>query len=448
MLKIESKSKEIFQKACEVLPGGVSRNTVFREPFPDYVQTASGCHIIDIDGIKRIDFANNMASLIHGHAHPAIVEAVIEQLRKGTAYTMATKIEAEYAELLCDRVKGFERVRFMNSGTEAVMAMIKLSRAFTGKPKIAKAEGAYHGTYDFAEVSQTANPDNWGDINLPNSVPLVKGTPKSVLDEVVIFPYNDIDRTIAILNRFSDQIACVLIDPVPHRVGLVKANPEYIEAVYNWTRENNSLLVFDEVITFRVGYGGAQEMYSVTPDLTALGKIIGGGFPVGALAGRANIMELMNPRFGKPSFPHSGTFSANPITMVAGYTAMKLFDKEAVLKLNSLTEKAIQQIRESIKIADVPVSITGAGSMFRIHLKANPPKTYREAFQTKEEQRVLKSLLDYLYYDENLLLINTCSCMFSTPITQNEVDILNEAFLRAFRKLRDRIIKIQEVIVL
>lgn len=443
MLKVESKSKEIFQKACEVLPGGVSRNTVFREPFPDYVQTASGCHITDIDGIKRIDFANNMASLIHGHAHPAIVEAVIEQLKKGTAYTMATKIEAEYAELLCNRVKGFERVRFMNSGTEAVMAMIKLSRAFTGKPKIAKAEGAYHGTYDFAEVSQTANPDNWGDINSPNSVPLVKGTPKSVLDEVIIFPYNDIERTIAILNRFQEQIACVIIDPVPHRVGLVKGNPEYIEAVYKWTRKNNALLVFDEVVTFRVGYGGAQEMYSVTPDLTALGKIIGGGFPVGALAGRADIMELMNPRFGKPSFPHSGTFSANPITMIAGYTAMKLFDKEAVLNLNSLTEKAIQQIQESIKIADVPVSITGAGSMFRIHFRANPPKTYREAYQSKEAQQVLKNLLDYLYYKENLLLINTCSCMFSTAITQNEVDILSDALLRAFNELKDQIINIQ-----
>lgn len=443
MQVIERKSKEIFQKACEVLPGGVSRNTVFREPFPDYVQSASGCHITDIDGIKRIDFANNMASLIHGHAHPAIVETVTEQLRKGTAYTMATKIEAEFAELLCDRVKGFERIRFMNSGTEAVMAMIKLSRAFTGKPKIAKAEGAYHGTYDFAEVSQTANPDNWGDINSPNSVPLVKGTPKSVLEEVIIFPYNDIDRTIAILNRFSDQIACVIIDPVPHRVGLVKGNSEYIEAVYKWTRKNNALLVFDEVVTFRVGYGGAQEMYSITPDLTALGKIIGGGFPVGALAGRADIMELMNPRLGKPSFPHSGTFSANPITMVAGYTAMKLFDKEAVLKLNSLTGKAIQQIRESIKIADVPVSITGAGSMFRIHFRANPPKTYREAYQSKETQQVLKNLLDYLYYKENLLLINTCSCMFSTAITQNEVDILSDAFLRAFKELKDQITNIQ-----
>ncbi len=443
MILTESKSKEIFQKACEVLPGGVSRNTVFRDPFPDYVESASGCYITDIDGTRRIDFANNMASLIHGHSHPAIVEAVIDQMKKGTAYTMATEIEAKYADYLCNRVKSFDRIRFMNSGTEAVMAMIKLSRAFTGKPKIAKAEGAYHGTYDFAEVSQTANPDNWGDINSPNSVPLVKGTPKSVLDEVIIFPYNEIERTLAILNRYSDQIACVIIDPVPHRVGLVKGNPEYIEAIYKWTRKHNALLVFDEVVTFRVGYGGAQEIYPVSPDLTALGKIIGGGFPVGALAGSADIMELMNPRFGKPAFPHSGTFSANPITMTAGYTAMKLFDEEAVANLNSLTATAMNQIQESIKLADVPVSITGAGSMFRIHLKANPPKTYREAFQSKEVQKVLKNLLDYLYYKENILLVNTCTCMFSTAITQKEVDILSEAFLRAFKELKQQIIEIQ-----
>jgi len=443
MITVESKSKEIFQKACEYLPGGISRNTVFRDPNPDYVEYASGCYITDIDGQRRIDFANNMASLIHGHAHPAIVEAVINQLKCGTAYTMATQIEAEYAELLCNRADSFERIRFVNSGTEAVMAMIKLSRAFTGKPKIAKAEGAYHGTYDFAEVSQTANPDNWGNIDSPESVPVVKGTPKSVLNEVVIFPYNDIERTLSILNRYKNEIACVIIDPVPHRVGLVRGNPEFIEAIYKWTRENNSLLVFDEVVTFRVGFGGAQEMYSVKPDLTALGKIIGGGFPVGALAGREDIMELMNPRFGKPAFPHSGTFSANPITMTAGCTAMKLFDKEAVSNLNELTSKAIEQIQDSIKIADVPVSITGAGSMFRIHLRQNQPTTYREAFQPKEEQQVIKNILDYLYYQEKLLLINTCSCMFSTAITQTEVDILSDAFLRVFKKFKEQIIKIQ-----
>ncbi|WP_337867062.1 aspartate aminotransferase family protein [Ignavibacterium sp.] len=442
MTSMKKKSEEIFLKACKYLPGGISRNTIYREPHPDYVESSSGCYITDIDGRKRIDFANNMASLIHGHAHPEIVEAVINQLKKGTAYTMASQIEVDFAELLCSRAESFQKIRFMNSGTEAVMAMIKLSRAFTGKSKIAKAEGAYHGTYDFAEVSQTSNPDNWGNIDLPEKVPVVKGTPKSVLDEVIIFPYNDIERTLSILNKHKSEIACVLIDPVPHRVGLIKGNVDFIEALYQWTRENNSLLVFDEVVTFRVEYGGAQQLYPFKPDLTALGKIIGGGFPIGALAGRSDILELMNPRFGKPDFPHSGTFSANPIAMTAGYTAMKLFDKEAVSNLNKLTSKAVEQIYDSIKIADVPVSITGSGSMFRIHFKANPPNTYRESFQSKKEQQVIKNILDYLYNVENLLLVNTCTCMFSTAISQHEVDYLSEAFLSAFKKFKDQIIQI------
>ena len=165
-------SEEIYNQACKVLPGGVSRNTVFRKPYPQYASRAAGSYITDIDGSCRIDLANNMASLIHGHAHPEIIEAVYEQMKKGTAYTLASEIEVNFAQFLCDRVQAFEKIRFVNSGTEAVMAMIKASRAYTGRPKIAKAEGAYHGTYDFAEVSQTANPNNWGDINKPNSVPV------------------------------------------------------------------------------------------------------------------------------------------------------------------------------------------------------------------------------------------------------------------------------------
>jgi len=159
-MKSYPKSDALYQKAVELIPGGVSRNTVFHKPHPHYVAEAKGCYVKDVDGVQRIDFANNMASLIHGHAHPAIVEAVIEQLQKGTAYTLATEAEVKLAEELHKRAPGFEKIRFVNSGTEAVMAMIKASRAFTGKPKIAKAEGAYHGTYDFAEVSQTSNPFN------------------------------------------------------------------------------------------------------------------------------------------------------------------------------------------------------------------------------------------------------------------------------------------------
>jgi len=440
-------SKEIYDQACEVLPGGVSRNTIYRPPYPHYAAGASGCYVTDIDGTRRIDFANNMASLIHGHAHPAIVEAVIDQLRRGTAYTMATEAEVKFAQLLCERVPSFEKIRFVNSGTEAVMAMIKASRAFTGRPIIAKAEGAYHGTYDFAEISQTANPSNWGDINKPNSVPVVYGTPQGVLSDVVIFPFNDIERTIAILDQHAGQIACVLIDPVPHRVGLLQAENEYIEAIYKWTRQNGALLVFDEVVTFRVNYGGAQEKYAVSPDITALGKIIGGGFPVGAIAGRAEVMKVLDQRESKVPFPLSGTFSANPVTTTAGRVAMELYDSETVQKLNALTHTAITQIAEAIKTADVPVSITGAGSMFRIHLSATPPTTYREAYQSKETSAIIDELIDYLFFKENIMMVNTLSCMFSTALTHTEVDRLSEGLLSGFRILKPRIDKLQNPLI-
>lgn len=435
-------SQEIYSQAVNVLPGGVSRNTIFRKPYPSYADKASGCYVTDIDGIERIDFANNMASLIHGHAHPAIVNAVIEQLQKGTAYTMGTEAEVLLAQHLCDRVPNFDRIRFVNSGTEAVMGMIKAARAFTGRPKIAKAEGAYHGTYDFAEVSQYANPTNWGNIEKPNSVPLAYGTPKEVLENVIIFHYNNIELTLNILDQQKDQIAAVIIDPISHRAGLMEANQDFVEALYKWTRENGALLIFDEVVTFRVGYAGAQENYAVKPDLTAMGKIIGGGFPVGAFAGREDIMKVLDPREPKLLFPHSGTFSANPITMTAGRIAMELFDKEAVTKLNELTFSTRNKIEEAIKLADVPVSLTGAGSMFRIHLSAIPPTTYREAYQSKETLRVLNMLIDHLYFQEKIMMINTCACMFSTAITDKEVERLAEGMLNGFKVIKPELEKL------
>jgi glutamate-1-semialdehyde 2,1-aminomutase len=441
--KIKYKSEELYNEARNLIPGGVSRNTVFHKPFPHYAEKASGCYVTDIDGSERIDFANNMASLIHGHAFPPLVEGVVEQIKRGTAYTIATQAELDFARLLCNRAPGFEKIRFVNSGTEAVMAMIKASRAFTGKEKIAKAEGAYHGTYDFAEVSQKAKPENWGDIDKPNSVPVASGTPKNVLNDVVIFPYNDIERTINLLNQHKDEIACVLIDPVPHRVGLVKGNDDYIEALYKWTRENDALLVFDEVVTFRVNYSGAQDNYKVKPDLTALGKIIGGGFPVGAFTGRADIMKILDPHEKNLLFPHSGTFSANPVTMTAGRIAMEYFDKKAVDDINALTQKAISQISEAIRVAGVPMSITGAGSMFRLHLRPEPPTTYREAYQTKEAEALITKMLDYLFYEENLMMINTLACMFSTVMKQKEVDILSDAMLRMFKQFKPEIEKVQ-----
>jgi len=182
-----NKSEELFNQALKVLPGGVSRNTIFRKPHPFYAQQGKGCYVTDIEGNTRIDFANNMASLIHGHAYAPTVDAVSKQLTKGSCFTFATQVEIDYAQLLCDRVASFDKIRFVNSGTEAVMAMIKSSRAYTGKAKIAKVEGAYHGAYDYAEVSQTAKPENWGDIDKPNSIPVAVGTPEKALDDVVVF---------------------------------------------------------------------------------------------------------------------------------------------------------------------------------------------------------------------------------------------------------------------
>lgn len=421
------------------MPGGVSRNTVFKKPHPHYAAFAKGCYVTDIDGTKRIDFANNMAALIHGHAHPAINEAVIKQIERGTAYTMATEAELEHAQHIIGRSNSFEKIRFTNSGTEAVMGMIKAARAFTGKPKIAKAEGAYHGTYDFAEVSQAPNPDNWGSIEKPNSVPLAYGTPKGVTDNVIIFPYNDIERTLAILDENAGELACVIIDLAPHRVGLCPANVEYVEAVYNWTRKNNALLAFDEVVTFRVNYGGAQQSYNVRPDLTALGKIIGGGYPVGAIVGKSEVMKVLDPSEPKTLLPYSGTFSANPVSMTAGRVAMELYDKNAVAELNKLTQVAIKQINQAIKVADIPVSLTGAGSMFRLHLKEKSPTTHREAYQNHEERQLINEILDYLFYHENIMMINTCACMFSTVITQQEVDHLSDAFLNVFKYIKPKL---------
>jgi len=432
-------SKAIYKRAVDVITGGVSRNTIYRAPHPYYVASAKGSYITDIDGTKRLDFANNMASLIHGHAHPNIVNAVTEQIKKGSAFTMGTESEVAFAELLKSRTPEFEKIRFVNSGTEAVMTMVKAARAYTGKPKIAKAEGSYHGTYDYVEMSQTANPSNWGDIDKPNPVPVVQNTPQGVKDDVVIFPYNDIARTIKLLDENADKIACVLIDPVPHRVGLFPATEEFVKALYDWTRKNNAILAFDEVVTYRVNYSGAQAKYSVKPDLTALGKIIGGGFPIGALTGKSEIMQVLDPRQKVLVHPHSGTFSANPVSTTAGKIAMEMFDEKAVSDLNKLTMVARNQIEESIKIADVPVCLTGAGSMFRMHFKENIPSTYRETYQNKETRDIINDMLDYLFFKEDLVMINTMACMFATTLTKNDVDKLSEAMLRALRLMKPRI---------
>lgn len=429
-----SRSAELFERAKRVLPGGVSRNTVLRSPHPAYADFGRGCRITDLDGVSRLDFSNNMASLIHGHACPEVVSAVCAQVERGSAFMMATEIEVEYAEHLCSRSPSFEKLRFMNSGTEAILVTLKASRAFTGRPKIAKVEGAYHGGYDYAEVSQAPNPDTWGHVDKPNSVPLAHGTPASALGDVVIIPFNDTERALKILDDNASELACVLLDLMPHRVGLKLARPEFVQAIRDWTTKNGSLLVLDEVITFRTEHGGLQTRYGLTPDLTAMGKMIGGGFPVGALAGRSDVMDVMNPSGDRYLFPHSGTFSANPISMTAGLATMQKFDAPAIERINALAERAVRGIEQAASETGARVCVTGAGSMFRVHMKPSPPHNFREAFTSPEENDRLKVLLDHLFEDGHVM-INTCTAMLSTPMTEGDIDQLVASMRSGFEKI-------------
>ncbi len=429
-----TQSEDLYQRACRVLPGGVSRNTVLRRPHPLYAAVGAGCRVTDIEGVERIDFANNMASLIHGHAHPEVVRAVEEQLERGTAFTLATEVEVRFAEHMVSRSPSFEQVRFVNSGTEAVMGAIKAARAFTGRPMIAKVEGAYHGQYDYAEVSQTPSPERWGPRDRPARVPVAHGTPSSALGDVVVMPFDDVERALELLDEHADELACVLLDLMPHRVGLRPASPELVNALREWTERNGSLLVLDEVITFRSEYGGAQTWYDLRPDLTAMGKMIGGGFPVGAIAGRREVMSVMDPLAKPVLFPHSGTFSANPITMTAGLRSLELFDEAAVTRLNALTERAMSGIRDAIRRTGIEACVTGGGSMLRVHLKSEPPRCYREAYSDPEEQARLKRLIDHLF-DSGFIVINTCSATLSTPMGEEEIDAFVGALEEGFSLL-------------
>jgi len=259
-----SQSRDLYQRALKSLPGGNTRTTVYMKPFPIYAASGAGCRVRDVDGNEYIDCINNFTSLIHGHAHPALIEAATKQLALGSAFGMPTESEVELAELLAARLPSVDHVRFCNSGTEAVMMALKAARAYTGRPKIAKCEGAYHGSYDYAEVSLDPTPAAWGG-NAPVSVAYAKGTPDNVLADVVTIPFNDVEAAVSLIREHGPELACVLVDPMPNRAGLVPADRAYVEALRQVTREVGALLVFDEVITFRLGYEGAQGLWGIDP---------------------------------------------------------------------------------------------------------------------------------------------------------------------------------------
>lgn len=429
----EAQSARLYERARKVLPGGNTRTTLYEAPYPIYAARGRGAVITDVEGQDRLDFINNYTSLIHGHADPDINAAVIAQLPRGVAFAMPTEHEVALAELLVDRIPSLEQVRFTNSGTEGVMMALKAARAYTGRPKIARFEGSYHGSYDFAEVGYVSPPDSWTDGD-PASHPTTAGTPQGVLDNVVVLPYNDADACERIIERERDQLAAVLIDPMPSRFGLVRARVPFLERLRAITRAHRIVLIFDEVISLRVGHGGMQGLLGVTPDLTSMGKIIGGGFAVGAVGGAAEIMAVFDPsQGGAPKAPHGGTFNANPITMIAGRVAMEKLTPTEFDRLDRLGAALREALAEALDGERVPGQVTGAGSLFNVHLHDRPLRDYRSAVETPAE-RARRGALHRALVANGVVMSPTLFGCLSTPMGEGEVNAFVEAFRRALRE--------------
>ena len=294
-----SRSRQMYEEALQVMPGGNSRTTTFFDPYPFYITRGAGARIWDADGTERLDFNGNYTSLILGHAHASVVEAVTEQATRGMSFPGPSEHEVKLAESLTKRIPSMEAVRFVNSGTEATMNAVRAARAFTGRSKIAKFEGAYHGTHDWVLVSVSPDPAKSGSRKRPKPVAYSAGVPDTVLKHTVVLPWNNADACAKILERQGKDIAALIVDPLMANAGLLVPQLGFLERLREVTDRLGIVLIFDEVISFRVSEGGAQERFGILPDLTTLGKIIGGGLAVGAFGGRAEVMNAYDPRGGK-----------------------------------------------------------------------------------------------------------------------------------------------------
>jgi glutamate-1-semialdehyde 2,1-aminomutase len=429
----KSVSRAMYDRALASLPGGNSRTTVFMKPYPIYAARGEGCRVWDVDGNQYIDCINNFTSLIHGHAHPSLIEAATRQLALGSAFGLPTESEIDLAELLAARLPSVDQLRFTNSGTEAVMMALKAARAFTGRPGIAKCEGAYHGSYDYAEVSLDPPPEAWGR-NAPVSVAYARGTPDNVLADVVTIPFNDVEAAVSLIREHGRELACVLVDPMPNRAGLAPADKAYLKALRQVTRDVGALLIFDEVITFRLGYRGAQGVWDVDPDLTTLGKIIGGGFPVGAVGGHREFMAVFDPRSGKPALPHGGTFSANPVTMRAGIAAMELLDETAFARLDAIGEAVRTGIDAAFRRTGVPGGTVGLGSLLKVHFADRPIRDYRSAYPTEQEVR-RQAIFNRGLLNRGVLAAGYGLMALSTPMTDADIDMIVTAASEALAEV-------------
>ena len=314
------------------------------------------------------------------------------------------------------------------------MNAIKVARAWTGRSVLAKVEGACHGTYDPAETSQDTRPESWGDADTPAAVPTSRGTPQGVLDDVAIIPFNDVERAERILRARGNDLAAVLVDVVPNRAGLVPASAEFLWMLRRVTQEMGAPLILDEVITFRLGYHGPQGQFGVDPDLTALGRVIGGGFPAGAIAGKAEYMSVYDPSEGTAPVQHGSTFSANPVTMLAGIAALEELTPASFDHLEALGDLFAEGATACFARHGIRAQVTGLGALRRIHMTDAPLSDFRSLFANPDATKPVAALARAVF-DEGVLMAANGLMAFSTPMTPADVGEILAAFDRALPRL-------------
>ncbi len=429
----DSQSAKWYREAIQFIPAGTSKANLYMRPHQLYVRGGSGCWATDLDGVERLDCINNFTALIHGHAFPPVVRAVTEQLSRGTNFAFSTPEELMLAKLLVERIPGLEKVRFGNSGTEAVMMAIKAARAFTGRDRIAKIEGAYHGYYDDVQVSFHSTPPNWGPDDAPASLPSSGGIPKHRVQETLVLPWNDADATERLILRHKNELAAVIVDPLANRMGFIPAAPGYLTHLRQVTRAHGILLIFDEVISLRVSYEGAQGRYGGDPDLTAMGKIIGGGFPIGTTGGKAEVMAVFDPGTKGPRILSGGTFSANPVSMIAGLAAMQAMDRPAFAGLGEMGSRLRNRLNDVFRKSGQRGQVTGDGSLFRLMLVDRPLRNYRDTIEPGLDARSYRLFMALL--DAGIMVNDNGLGCLSTPMGQAELDRIETALDRALGTL-------------
>ena len=375
-----SRNQKLFERAQEHIPGGVNSPVrAFRSVggIPRFLAEGRGPRVIDADGTSYIDYVGSWGPLILGHAHPAVVEAVCSAATRSLSFGAPTESEVEMAELLCAALPSLEMVRLVSSGTEATMSAIRLARGFTGRDLLIKFEGCYHGHSDSLLVKAGSGLLTFG-------TPSSSGVPDDLVKHTLVLDYNDLAGIAASFAQRGSQIAAVIVEPVAGNMNLIAPRPEFLRALRELCSEHGALLIFDEVMTgFRVGAQGAQGLYGITPDLTTLGKVIGGGMPVGAFGGRREVMAKVAPL---GSVYQAGTLSGNPVAVAAGLATLKLVRSEEgfYATLTQRTEQLVNGLMDAARRSGIPFSAQAIGGMFGLYFRTECPQSYTQALDSDQ----------------------------------------------------------------